>query len=244
MSRLAAVGDLHFGRDARGQLGPRYRDLADEAGALLLAGDLSRRGRPEEAEGLVEEFERVSVPVVAVLGNHDHESGDADGFRRTLEDGGITVLEGESTVVELDGLRVGIAGGIGFGGGFPGGTCADFGETENKAFVARGRTTAASIRQALEGLTDVDVRVALMHYSPIRATLEGENPEIYPFLGSHFLEDAVDRGGAHLAIHGHAHHGSEHGRTASGVPVRNVAEPVIGAPYRVFDLSAIAEEAA
>lgn len=244
MARIAAVGDIHFGLDAQGNFGRLYERVSADAGALLLAGDLTRRGTHAEAEGLAEELAHIEVPIVTVLGNHDLESGADAHLRDCLEGIGATVLEGTSTVLEVDGCRVGIAGTIGFGGGFPGGTCADFGEAENKAFVARSRRLAASLQEALGGLAGAEVRIALTHYAPVRDTLDGENPEIFPFLGSHFLADAVDRGGGDLALHGHAHHGSERGRTAGGVPVRNVARPVLGEPYRVFDLRRITDEAA
>lgn len=244
MARIAAVGDVHFGLDAKGVFGQRYARVSQDAGALLLAGDLTRRGTHEEAEGLVEELAPIDVPIIAVLGNHDLES-DADAhLRDCLEASGVTVLEGTATVIDVDGCRVGVAGTVGFGGGFPGGTIADFGEHENKAFVARSRRLAASLRAALEDLTEADVRIALTHYAPVRETLEGENPEIFPFLGSSFLADAIDEGGGDLALHGHAHHGSERGRTARGVPVRNVARPVLGEAYRVFDLRRISDDAA
>jgi Icc-related predicted phosphoesterase len=242
-ARIAAVGDVHFGVDAAGTFGERYARVGDDAAVLLLAGDLTRRGTRAEAEGLAEELTRVEVPLVVVLGNHDLESGAEDHLRGRLEAIGATVLEGTATTLELDGCRVGVAGTIGFGGGFAGATCADFGEQENKAFVARSRRLAGSLRTALETL-DADVRIALTHYSPVRDTLHGEPPEIFPFLGSYLLADAVDRGGADLALHGHAHHGCERGRTSAGVPVRNVAQPVLGEPYRIFDLTRLADEAA
>jgi Icc-related predicted phosphoesterase len=244
VTRVAAVGDVHFGLDAAGTFGARYARVAEDADALLLAGDLTRRGTRPEADGLVAELSAIEVPIVAVLGNHDLESDEDAYLRACLERMGVTVLEGEATVLELEGCRVGIAGTIGFGGGFPGGTCADFGEAENKAFMARSRRLAASLEQALDGLVDVEVRIALTHYAPVRATLEGENPEIFPFLGSHLLADAVDRGRGDLALHGHAHHGAERGRTPGGVPVRNVSRPVLGGPYRVFDLRRLREQAA
>lgn len=234
--RLAAVGDIHFGLDAAGTLGPRLAPASEDAEVLLLAGDLTRRGTSEEADALAEELALVELPVVAVLGNHDLESGADAHLVDRLEAADVTVLEGSATTVELAGCAVGIAGTIGFGGGFAGATCADFGEAENKAFMRRSRHLAAGLQTALEGLTDADLRIALTHYSPVRDTLEGENREIFPFLGSHFLAQAVDTGGADLALHGHAHHGSERGRTAGGVPVRNVAEPVLGEPYRIFDV--------
>jgi Icc-related predicted phosphoesterase len=233
--RVAAVGDIHFGTDAVGTLRPHLDRLDEDADVLLLAGDLSRRGRPEEAEALAEELRPTPVPIVAVLGNHEYESDREDEFRKIIEEVGVTVLEGEATTIDCGGASLGVAGTVGFGGGFPGATCADFGEREMKALVARARNTAAALEDALGGL-DTDVRVALTHYSPIRETLVGENKEIYPFLGSYLLAEAIDRVGADVAIHGHAHHGVEKGMTPGGIPVRNVAQPVIGRAYRVYSL--------
>ena len=235
--RLAAVGDIHIGRDAAGTLAPSLERLDERCDAFLLAGDLSRRGLPEEARTIVGELEGVDVPTVAVLGNHDVESGRQDEFRAILEDAGVAVLEGDSTVIETPTGRVGIAGTVGFGGGFPGATCADFGEPEMKAFVARSRRLAGALRAALEGIGDVDRTVVLTHYAPIRDTLVGEPLEIYPFLGSYHLAEVIDSAPVDLAIHGHAHHGSAEGTTPGGVPVRNVAVPVIDAPYRIFEWS-------
>ncbi|MFN2556484.1 MAG: metallophosphoesterase [Nitriliruptorales bacterium] len=235
MIRVAAVGDLHFGQDSSGTLAPHLSQLGEQADLFLLAGDLSRRGRREEAEALAGELDGAPVPVIAVLGNHDYESGRQEEFTRIIEGAGVRVLEGTSTVVDVDGVRVGIAGTIGFGGGFPGATCADFGEPEMKAFVARTRRLSTRLEQAL-GKLDADVRLALLHYSPVPETLVGERLEIYPFLGSYLLAEAVDRAGADIVFHGHAHHGVERGLTPGGIPVRNVAQPVIRHPYNVYRL--------
>jgi Icc-related predicted phosphoesterase len=233
--RIAAVGDVHFGADARGTLAARFEELDSRADVLLLAGDLTRRGLEEEIAALTDELAPVQVPIVAVLGNHDVESGHEDALRVHLEDHGIHVLEGSAASFDVGGASVGVAGTVGFGGGFPGATCADFGEPEMKAFVAKARGTAASLASALRSL-DTDVRVALTHYAPVRDTCAGEKPELFPFLGSYHLEEAIDAGGARIAFHGHAHHGVERGRTAGGVPVRNVALPVIRHAYNVYEL--------
>ena len=137
----------------------------------------------------------------------------------------------------MDGVRVGIAGTKGFGGGFRGAHGSDFGEPEMKAFVGHTKMLSDRLERALAGL-DADLRIALLHYSPIEATLEGERLEIYPFLGSYLLAEAVDNAGADLVLHGHAHHGVEKGRTPSGIPVRNVAQPVIRHAYNVYTLDA------
>jgi Icc-related predicted phosphoesterase len=171
-----------------------------------------------------------------VLGNHDLHSDEGDGVAAALADAGIAVLECSSTVLTLDGVRLGIAGTVGFGGGFPSGMVADFGEPEMKAFAGRGRALAAGLGEALRAL-DCDVTVALTHYAPVAQTLEGEPREIYPFLGSHLLADVIDSCGAALALHGHAHAGSPDGRTPGGIPVHNVARPVLRRPYRVFPLN-------
>ena len=157
----------------------------------------------------------------------------------TLAGAGITVLDGTSTTVAAGGVVLGIAGAKGFGGGFAGACASAFGERAMKAFVEETRQEAARLHDALVGLRDrADRRVALLHYSPIEATLRGERREIYPFLGSHLLAEAVDTAGADLVVHGHAHNGSERGVTPGGIPVRNVAQPVIRHAYRVFDLAA------
>jgi Icc-related predicted phosphoesterase len=240
--RVAAVGDIHLGEGMRGAYREDVAALDGTADVLLLAGDLTRHGTATEAAVVAGEFADSPVPVVGVLGNHDLHDDDPEGVTAALRDGGIIVLEGTGTVLDIDGCRLGIAGTVGFGGGFPHGTVADFGEPEMKAFAARGRRLAAGLGQALADL-DCDVRVALTHYAPIAATLEGEPREIYPFLGSHLLADVIDACDVALALHGHAHAGFPDGRTPSGVPVHNVARPVIGRPYRVFYLASTNEPA-
>lgn len=238
--RVAAVGDVHLAADVAGTLRPKLSRLAEQADVLLLAGDLTRCGSREEADVVVAELADLAVPVVAVLGNHDLHGDAEDEVRATLEASGITVLEGESTVLDVDGGRLGVAGATGFGGGFPGASCADFGEPEMRAFAARSRRSGEALERALTDLR-ADVTVALTHYAPVRGTLGGEPPELFPFLGSYHLAEAIDRGGADLAVHGHAHHGVEKGATPGGVPVRNVAQPVIRHAYHVY---AVEERAA
>lgn len=235
MIRVAAVGDLHASRDSAGTIRPQLHDVAQRADVLLVAGDLTKRGTLEEGSVLAAELMDLGVPVFAVLGNHDHHSGRAAEVREAVEAGGVTVLEGEGAVVELDGTRLGVAGAKGFGGGFAGKSAAEFGEEEMKAFVRHTRSIAERLHQALAGL-DADIRVALLHYSPVPDTLKGEPPEIFPFLGSYLLGEAIDAAGADLILHGHAHRGAEKGCTPGGIPVRNVALHVLNRPYTVYRL--------
>lgn len=238
MIRVAAIGDVHFGVDAAGMWAPHWSHVGEDADLLLLAGDLSRRGLASEARALCEELRGIEVPIVSVLGNHEYEDEREDEFRRILEQHDVTVLEGETFTCTIEETSIGIAGTIGFVGGFPGGSLSDFGERELKQVVARTRRLADQFGAALEEL-ETDVRVGLLHYSPVRDTLIGEPPEIHVFLGSHMLGAAADRAGADLLVHGHAHHGTERGRTEGGIPVRNVAHPLVGAAYRVFELPGV-----
>ncbi len=237
MIRVAAVGDLHFGTDSAGTLRPHLEDLTDRADLFLLAGDLTRRGLPEEAKVLADELAGLDRPMFAVLGNHDYHSGQEHEVARVMEDVGVRVLEGEGAIVTVGGCRVGIAGTKGFGGGFAGACGSEFGEPVMKGFIAYTRHLADGLEAALAALApDTDLRVALVHYSPTERTLRGERPEIYPFLGSYLLGEAIDRAGADLVVHGHAHAGTERGATDGGIEVRNVAQPLLGRPYNVYCL--------
>ncbi|QIS14430.1 metallophosphoesterase family protein [Nocardia arthritidis] len=234
--RIAAVGDVHLGAQSHGQFRPALRDLRERADALLLAGDLTRCGTVDEARVVATEFADLGVPVVAVLGNHDHHADVPDEIAALLTDHGITVLEGTAVTIPVNGRTLGIAGTKGFGGGFAGKCASVFGERVMREFASHTVDLADSLRTALATL-DTDVKVVLTHYSPISDTLHGEPREIYPFLGSYLLGEVVDEGGADLAVHGHAHAGAERGTTPGGIRVRNVAQPVIRAAYAVYDLN-------
>lgn len=239
MIRVAAVGDIHLGPDSAGLLRPAFDTLADCADLLLLAGDLTRHGTAREAGVVAREVAGLAVPVVAVLGNHDYQSDQEEAVTRQLTGAGVHVLEGDGVVLDLDGTRVGVAGTKGFCGGFAGRSGSEFGEPEMKAFIRHGRSSAEGLAGALRELGDAGsmLRIALTHYAPVPDTLVGEPPEIYPFLGSYHLAEAIDSAGADLAVHGHAHLGTEHGMTAGGVHVRNVAMPVIDRAFAVYHLS-------
>jgi Icc-related predicted phosphoesterase len=233
--RVAAAGDVHFGEDSAGTLQPHLHDVADCADLLVLAGDLTRCGSADEAAVLAKELGGLPLPVFAVLGNHDYHDGQQEDITLVLEEHGIKVLEGTGEVVTVGGKRVGVAGIKGFGGGFAGACGTEFGEPEMKSFIRHTKETAARLEAALRDL-EADVKVCVLHYSPVEETLRGERLEIYPFLGSYLLAEAVDRAGADIVFHGHAHGGSEKGLTPGGVRVRNVAQPVIGKAFKAYCL--------
>ncbi|MGV9750002.1 metallophosphoesterase family protein [Nocardia farcinica] len=233
--RIAAVGDVHLGTDSGGQLRPVLRELPLRADVLLLAGDLTRHGTVAEARVVAEEFADLGVPVLAVLGNHDHHSDVQDEIAALLTDHGITVLEGTAATVEIEGRTLGVAGTKGFGGGFAGKCASVFGERIMREFAQHTCDLAESLRAALRELR-TDVTVVLTHYSPVSDTLHGEPREIYPFLGSYLLGEVIDEFDVDLALHGHAHAGTERGTTPGGIRVRNVAEPVIRSAYAIYEL--------
>ena len=237
MIRVAAVGDIHIDERNAGRLRPHWRELADHADILLLAGDLTHLGTAQQAKLLAAELDGLTVPAVAVLGNHDHHANQSDVVRRELELAGVTVLEGASATFAFNGETLGVAGVKGFGGGFRGASGHKFGEMEMKRFIEATEEAADALGMALARLT-TQFKVALTHYAPIADTLKGEKPEILPFLGAWQLGTAIDSGGANFAVHGHAHYGSPEGRTSGGIPVYNVALPLLREPYRVFTLSA------
>ena len=184
---------------------------------------------------LADELRGLPVPALAVLGNHDYHLGQEAQVAAVMEAAGIGILEGTGRVIDVGGTRVGVAGVKGFGGGFAGACATEFGEPEMKAFVHHTRVAAGSLERALSEL-EADLRIALLHYSPVPETLQGERPEIHAFLGSYLLGEAADRAGADLVLHGHAHGGTEKGETEAGVPVRNVSQPVIRRAYALYTL--------
>lgn len=173
--------------------------------------------------------------MVAVLGNHDYHVDQVDQVIAILNSANVTVLEGNSIIFDINNCRVGIAGTKGFGGGFVGACGSDFGEQEMKAFMRHSRTVARNLETTIKEM-EADYKIVLLHYSPTAQTLHGEKKEIYPFLGSYYLAEAVDYGKADICFHGHAHAGVERGETPGGVPVRNVAQPVIRHAFNIYTL--------
>jgi Icc-related predicted phosphoesterase len=221
--RVAAVGDIHCGKNSHGLIRPLFENAEAFADVLVLCGDLTDYGLPEEAIVLVEELSVASkMPIVAVLGNHDFESGREDEVKRIFVDAGIIMLDGDA--VEIRGI--GFAGARGFAGGFGRGTLGSWGEKTVKAFVQEAVDEAMKLESALARLRTAS-RVAVLHYAPIQATVENEPPEIFPFLGCGRLEEPINRYPVTAVVHGHAHNGSPDGRTAAGVPVYNVSLPLM-----------------
>jgi Icc-related predicted phosphoesterase len=241
--RVAAVSDVHYGKTSQGVLQPLFAEIGQNADVLVLGGDLTDYGLPEEARALTKDLtSTVKIPIVTVLGNHDYESGQEADVRQVLTDAGVTVLDGDA--VELAG--VGFAGVKGFAGGFGRGTLGAWGESTIKLFVREALDEALKLESALAKLRTPS-RIVVLHYAPIRETVEGEPLEIYPWLGSSRLEEPISRLGATAVLHGHAHKGSPEGRTAGGIPVYNVALPLLRdrypdrPPYRLLEVPLHAE---
>lgn len=236
--RIAAIGDIHVSKTARGQFQPLFSQMNASADVMLLCGDFTDYGLPDEARVLARELSTsVKIPVIAVLGNHDYEGGKPDEVRQILVDAGVTMLDGEACEVQ----GVGFAGVKGFAGGFGRGALGPWGEQAIKRFVQEAVDESLKLEAALARLR-TERRVALLHYAPIRATVEGEPPEIFAYLGSSRLEEPINRYRVSAVFHGHAHRGTPEGRTAAGVPVYNVAMPLLAranperSPYLLVEL--------
>ena len=235
--RVAALGDTHCTRTAQGAFQPLFSRIAETADILLIAGDLTDYGLPDEARVLAKELAPVRMPMAAVLGNHDLESGKADEVRQILTDAGLVVLDGDAC--ELEGI--GVAGVKGFGGGFGKRALGPWGESIIKQFVREAIDEALKLEAALARLRTTQL-ITLLHYSPIQKTVDGEPLEIYPFLGSSRLEEPIGRYPVSLVLHGHAHRGQLEGTTQAGVPVYNVSMPLLKRsfadqpPFRVFEV--------
>lgn len=235
--RFAAVGDIHCRKESAGSLRPFFSQAAAAADALLLCGDLTDYGLPEETHVLVEELAGARLPIVAVLGNHDYESGQQDEVRRILTEAGVRVLDGEAC--EIHG--VGIVGVKGFAGGYGRGALGPWGETTIKMFVNEAVQEALKLESALAKLR-TSQRIAMLHYSPIEATVKGEPVEIFPFLGTSRLEDPLLHYPVNVVLHGHAHRGYPEGKTVNNIPVYNVAKPLLHRsfpdrpPFRIIEI--------
>lgn len=217
------MGDIHVSKTSQGTFHAVFAQISHTADVLLICGDFTDYGLPEEARILAREITTsMNIPVIAVLGNHDYEAGKQDEISQILTDAGVKVLDGEATEIQ----GVGFAGVKGFAGGFGRGALGPWGEQTIKHFVQEAIDEALKLEAALARLRTTR-RVALMHYSPVRATVEGEPAEIFPYLGSSRLEEPINRYRVSAVFHGHAHRGTAEGRTSTGVPVYNVAMPLL-----------------
>lgn len=236
--RIAATADVHYGKHSKGKMQELFEAVSRAADVVLLCGDLTDYGLREEAELLASDLRaHLRVPAIGVLGNHDFESAQPGAVREVMESAGVCMLDGEAT--EVNG--VGFAGVCGFGGGFGRSMLNAWGEPLIKAFVQEAIDQALRLEQALSSL-QTEKKIVLLHYAPVRGTVDGEPPEIFPFLGSTRLEEPINRLRADAIFHGHAHNGTAEGASAAGIPVFNVSAPLLlkhapeKQPFRLFEI--------
>ena len=241
--RIAAISDIHYGKNSAGSMGQLFSQIAESADILLICGDLTDYGLPDEARILVADLQSIKIPIVAVLGNHDLESGQEKELTEILTRAGIRMLDGDT----FEYRGVGFAGIRGFCGGFGRGALGPWGERVIKDFVNEAVQEALKLESALQKL-QTPHKVVIMHYAPVRETVEGEPLEIFAFLGSSRLEEPLTRLGATAVFHGHAHRGAPEGKTSNGIPVFNVAHAVLKAsfpdrpPFHLLELQAPTRE--
>ena len=234
--RVAAAGDVHCDESTRDGAARAFASLEGSVDLVLLAGDLTTLGEPDQAAVLADACRGLTIPVIAVLGNHDWHAGRRDELVAALTDGGIGVLDPDSAILEVRGAKVGVAGAKGFIGGFAGSShLPDFGEPSLRRVYAEGSDEVAGLDRGLRAIATCDLRIALLHYAPTDQTLAGEPQGIHAFLGSDRLAAPILEHEPDLVLHGHAHAGVAEGRIGS-VPVYNVSVPVIGRDFRIFEL--------
>jgi Icc-related predicted phosphoesterase len=233
--RIAAAGDVHASEDLRERLSRAFAAVAEKVDLVLLAGDLTTHGLPEQARVLAEACASLPVPVVAVLGNHDHHSGCVDEVAEALRAGDIVVLDRDHVVLELGQIEVGVVGTKGFVGGFAGAEIPDFGEPALRQIYHETSLEVEALEVGLEAVAGCHKRIVLLHYAPITDTIVGEPESIWAFLGSGRLAGPIGMHRPELVVHGHAHHGAREGAIGT-VPVHNVAVHVTGQDFATFVL--------
>jgi uncharacterized protein len=236
--RVAAAGDVHCRASLRDELRKSFAKLAGQVDLVLLAGDLTTHGEPDEAAILAECGREAGAPMIAVLGNHDWHAGHHDELVRVLVDGGVTVLERGWTICELRGIEVGIVGTKGFVGGFPGSHLPDFGEPLLREVYAETSAEVEALDQGLREVANCAVRIVLLHYAPTDTTLHGEPEGIWAFLGTDRLAPPINEHRPDVVLHGHAHAGTFEGSICD-VPVFNVSVPVMRRDFWVVELSGV-----
>ena len=235
MVRIAAAGDIHASEATRERTERAFAELDGEADVVLLAGDLTTSGEPEQAEVLADACRGLDIPVFAVLGNHDCHAQRTDELKKVLDGAGVRLLERECATCEVAGLELGVVGTKGFVGGFPGSALPDFGEPLLRRIYAETTAEAEAIAGGLQSIVHCDLRIVLLHYSPVAGTLEGEPPGIHTYLGCDRLATPIAEYGADLVLHGHAHAGSFQG-CIGDIPVYNVAVHVTGRNFWIVEL--------
>ncbi len=235
--RVAAAADIHASEASRERVERAFAELPGEADVVLLAGDLTTSGEPEQAEVLATACRQLDLPIFAVLGNHDHHAKRTAELEELLAGAGVRLLDRECASCEIGGLELGVVGTKGFVGGFPGSALPDFGEPLLRRVYAETSAEAEAIARGLQEIVHCDLRIVLLHYAPVVDTLEGEPPGIHTYLGSERLATPIAENGADLVLHGHAHAGSFEGRIGE-IPVYNVAVHVTGRNFWIFELDA------
>jgi Icc-related predicted phosphoesterase len=241
--RVAAAGDIHSRESRREEIDAAFAALEGKADLVLLAGDLTSHGTPDEARILAHATGGVDAPVIAVLGNHDWHAGHSEEIVAVLEEAGVTVLDRASTVREIRGIEVGIVGTKGFVGGFPGSYLPDFGEPLLRRLYAEGIAEVGAIDAGLRSVAMCTLRILMLHYAPTDTTLEGEPPGIWTFLGTDRMAAPIAEHAPDLVVHGHAHAGRFEGRVGE-VPVYNVSVPVMERDFWLFELSGVKQAGA
>jgi uncharacterized protein len=235
--RIAAAGDVHFGRDSdRERARESFGSLAGSVDLVLLAGDLTTHGEPEQAAILGAAVQDLDIPILTVLGNHDHHSARADEVTAVLEESGIVVLDRSHHILEVCGAELGVVGTKGFVGGFTGSHLPDFGEPLLRKVYAEAGAEVEALDEGLRAVALCPFRIVLLHYSPSAQTLEGERSDIWTFLGTDRLAAPILEHSPDLVLHGHAHAGTFEGRVGE-VPVYNVSIPVMGEDFWVFEMT-------
>jgi Icc-related predicted phosphoesterase len=237
MIRIAAAGDIHASEASRERVERAFAELDGEADIVLLAGDLTTSGEPEEAQVLADACRGLDVPIFAVLGNHDCHAQRADELKEVLDRGGVRLLSRECATCEVSELELGVVGTKGFVGGFPGSALPDFGEPLLRRIYAETSAEAEAIASGLQAIVHCDLRIVLLHYSPVAGTLEGEPPGIHTYLGCERLATPIAEYGADLVLHGHAHAGAFEA-CIGDIPVYNVAVHVTGRNFWIVELDA------
>jgi uncharacterized protein len=234
--RIAAAGDVHGEEERRAEIAEAFGAVGEQADLLLLAGDLTTYGEPDQAAVVAGACRPLEIPVVAVLGNHDWHANRCDEITQVLKSAGVTVLHRGWTVCDIRGTEVGIVGTKGFVGGFPDSALPDFGEPLLRRVYAYGMEEVAALDESLRAIAMCPFRIVLLHYAPTTQTLEGERRDIWAFLGTDRLAVPIAEHAPDLVLHGHAHAGTFAGAIGE-VPVYNVSVPVMGEDWWVFEMS-------